>query len=337
MNSRINEIWTILGKTGNLREGIERIRYAEAGPAAIYIGYKTPEMFPVFSLSIPKKDLIRIASTTNYRSLRLDITADEIKKDNVFINLLLTEKELTGVFNILIDDFIYQLNNAEGHDEQVRVFFDHFFKWQKLFDDIPAGVLSEEARRGLFGELVFLKKWIENENSPEVCLNGWQGPDKAVHDFKYGMTAVEVKSTVSTSHQKLQINNERQLDDSHLNNLFVFYLSLDQRYTAGLTLENLIAEIYESMGNDYHLCRLLDLKLILSGYFEHNSEDYADTGYFIREARFFKVADGFPCIREHDLHAGIGEVKYTVSIDVLSSFETEEKTVFTILTQKANG
>lgn len=38
MNDRINEIWTILGKSVAVRDGIERVRYGADPHSALYLG-----------------------------------------------------------------------------------------------------------------------------------------------------------------------------------------------------------------------------------------------------------------------------------------------------------
>jgi len=333
MNDRITEIWAMLGKHRKPAEGIERIRYAAESPAALYLGFKTPEMFPAFSLSVPRKYLKRSLSGTVYRNLRLDYTADEINKDHVFINLLLTRPELAEIFDILVGDFIARLEIVTDQQIQATMFLDHLNKWQALFDNISGEQLSEEAQRGLFGELTFLKKWIDHSADAGTCITGWLGPDKEVHDFKTGMTAVEVKTTVTTSHPKLQISNERQLDDNRLDQLFIFHAALEPRLSAGKTLPDIILEIQENIAHQPALAAAFSAKLALSGYFLHHSEHYSGRGYFIRSAGYYHVIDTFPRIVERDIMPGIGDVKYTVAVSILAPFLVNEETVFNKLLQ----
>lgn len=328
MNERIKEIWTILGKSVAVRDGIERVRYGADSPAALYLGYKTPEMFPAFSLSVPRKVISRPPAGAVYRNLRLDFTADEINKDNVFINLLLTQPDLTEEFDILVGDFISHLETVTDQQRQATIFLDHFLKWQSLFEDFSGAHLSGEAQRGLFGELAFLKKWLQTGSSPETCISGWLGPASEDHDFKAGMTAVEVKTSLPATHQKLHISNERQLDDTGLDQLFVFHLTLEPRISAGQTLPEIIGDIMTLLANRRALTTAFTAKLTLSGYLPHQTSHYTENGYIMRTTRYYQVNENFPRICERDINSGVGDVKYTIAASALSSYEVAEDAVF---------
>lgn len=285
-------------------------------------------MFPAFSLSVPRKAISRPLSGTTYRNLRLDFTADDINKDNVFINLLLTQTDLTEMFDILIGDFISHLETVTDQQRQATIFLDRFLKWQSLFEDFSSAHLSGEAQRGLFGELAFLKKWLQTGSSPETCISGWVGPASEDHDFKAGMTAVEVKTSLPATHQKLHISNERQLDNTGLDQLFVYHLTLEPRISAGQTLPEIIGDIMTLLANRLSLTAAFTAKLTLSGYLPHQTSHYTENGYIMRTRKYYQVNENFPRICESDIMNGVGDVKYTVAASGLAPFEVAEETVF---------
>ena len=85
--------------------------------------------------------------------------------------------------------------------------------WQVLFERVPAEGLSEEAQRGLFGELAVLENLCLAELDKSEAVSSWTGPDAAHQDFKIGGAAVEVKTTLATRHARISITNEKQLDE----------------------------------------------------------------------------------------------------------------------------
>jgi hypothetical protein len=151
------------------------------------------------------------------------------------------------------------------------------------------------------------------------------------------MYAIEVKSTLLTSHQKIQISSEYQLDESGLDDLFLFCLSMDERKGGGQTLPELVGVLKDQLNDDFNALRLFNLKLAAAGWYDHHTSNYVNTGWLISTETFYKVADDFPRIRKSDIRPGTGNVKYTVSKDMLTSFEITDDSVFSKITNLTHG
>jgi hypothetical protein len=185
--------------------------------------------------------------------------------------------------------------------------------------------LGPEKRRGLFGELYFLKEVLLNELGKE-SLKYWVGPDQAIHDVEIGECAVEIKTTASNKSQVIHISNERQLDDDGYGNLFLYQISLTARKNVHPSLVDLIEEIREILKDDGTKIIEFHNSLIKSGYIELHKDLYLSEGYHIEEVNVYRVSEGFPRILGSDLKDGIGGLKYTVDTSSIQKFkkETEE-------------
>ena len=165
------------------------------------------------------------------------------------------------------------------------------------------------------------------------CLvSSWVGVSKEVRDFQMQDWAVEVKTTHGNNHQKIHINSERQLDNTHIENLYLFHLSLEQVQETGETLNELINNVLQTLESDSIALYRFKTKLYEAGYFEHHYHLYNAIGYFIRNNTFYKVENDFPRIKEDDLRSGVGDVKYSIVLSLLENYiQTEELRFFGIV------
>lgn len=71
-----------------------------------------------------------------------------------------------------------------------------------------------------------------------------------LRDFQGKDWAVEVKTTSTNNPQFLLINGERQLDDSMIDNLFLFHCSVEVSKSSGETLPERVKEIKDMLSSD---------------------------------------------------------------------------------------
>jgi hypothetical protein len=174
--------------------------------------------------------------------------------------------------------------------------------------------LSEDAQRGLYGELFFLKQHlIPATNDFVFAISAWTGPRNRQHDFQFASAAVEVKTSGAKQHQKLLIASEQQLDDALVDNLFLFHLSLSSVDNHADTLVAIVAELRNAFVG-FSAASIFEMSLIQRGYLETQSWRYQRTGYVIRESNVFRVAGDFPRLTERDLATGVGDVTYSISV-----------------------
>lgn len=95
-------------------------------------------------------------------------------------------------------------------------------RWQDLLR--PAPSLSREAEVGLIGELIVLKAMCD-VRGPKRALEAWTGPLGEAHDFRFGSTELEVKTTQG-EHRRHVISSDTQLVPSPGCDLYVMSVQL---------------------------------------------------------------------------------------------------------------
>ncbi len=119
------------------------------------------------------------------------------------------------VFSAMVENLFQCLNSCKTEAQIVRPFLERLAAWQQFFQKNGFTGLGEEAQRGLYGELYFIKKHLLSipKHFAEE-MSGWTGSKRRQHDFQFGETVIEVKTCISKQHQKLQISSEQQLDET---------------------------------------------------------------------------------------------------------------------------
>ncbi len=238
------------------------------------------------------------------------------------LELALTDPRFTDIFSALAADVIDATTSLADEQAAVSEFVNRLRRWQRFLEESGLRGLSPERQRGLFAEMWITRDLLDHLE-PSVVVNAWTGPDRASHDFQFGSCALEVKGTAAKQHQLLHIVSERQLDDTGLDALFLFHLSLDVHRGAGETLPELVDELRKRLRKTA-VAQILEAKLVQAGYLEQQRSLYVDPGYTPRESNLFQVRQGFPRIVERDLAPGVGDVHYSISVAECKHFTVEQ-------------
>ena len=249
-------------------------------------------------------------------------------RGRVRIRLEETQRGFDDLFRQLRDDIVTSILPCRDEGQVFETLRARLAHWQRFMESAGDG-LTPTRQLGLFGELRFLSALIGSGCSQSKTLDGWQGPYSANHDFMFGLTAVEVKSTAGNNDSKIAISNERQLDDTGVDRLFLCHLSFDRRDHAGQTLPALIEEIRTSL--EYSLQIVFGDRLLAAGYHPSQANLYRDVGYTERRATYYRVAGLFPRVVPADLKLGVHEVGYSVELSGAAPFLVPAKTVVTAI------
>jgi hypothetical protein len=157
-----------------------------------------------------------------------------------------------------------------------------------------------------------------------LAVSSWKGPSAAQQDYQLPGCAIEVKTTGTKQPQRLTINSERQLDDTGISALFLFYLSVDSREGSGESLNMLVDAIRAALVSDFAARVMFDDRLIEAGYLDLHRPLYDKTGYTVRTAKAFRVNEGFPRIVEADLKVGVGDVHYSIAVTSCMPFAVSD-------------
>ncbi len=161
-------------------------------------------------------------------------------------------------------------------------------RWKSFLARANPRRLTGIELQGLFGELVMLEHFLREK--PD-SLDNWRGPSGALHDFRCGDAAVEVKTTCSPSRTVVRINGLDQLDPAAAGGeLFLAVIQLDHDDPEGDSVPTVIDRIVALLVDE----ELLGKKLQAIGYDERDREHYLKSRYKVRSANVYQVRDEFP-------------------------------------------
>ena len=233
----------------------------------------------------------------------------------------LKEVRFADVFTALTEDLVRRVTVAGDSAAQARAFLGQLARWQKFLSATFEG-LSEEAQRGLWGELYFLREHLLPKIGVAV-VHCWKGGERAHQDFQFESSAVEVKTTLAKQPQVVRITSERQLDDSAWDVLFLNVIALDVRDGGGETLPTMIASLRSKFASDAVALEQFEDELLAIGYHDSHAARYADHGYTVRAVGFFRVGPKFPNLVEADMPAGVGDANYALSVAACEPFRVD--------------
>lgn len=324
----INEIWIQQENDAEFTSGIMLRGFSPA----IFIGLKSPGKYRCLGASV--NDSLVIDLMPYNRLMDLEVTLEPHPRDvrRKLLIFKLINSAHNDIFCTLCEDLINSARSITDESMLVKVMLNRFANWDGLFKKNAGDWLSLEGQRGLWGELYCLRLFLEfDEKDSFLKVTTWVGCEGKVRDFQYGKCALEVKTTCGNNHQRIIINGDRQLDPTHLENLYLFHISLEVLSNAGQTLPSLVAEIRHLLHSNTAALNRFNAKLLFSYYRAEDEVHYSDTGYIIRDAEFFEVQGDFPRIQEAELRPGIGDVKYSILISSCQAYITDSFSVFTNL------
>lgn len=290
----------------------------------MFIGVKAPGILRTFILEIPKDNvpLPDIISVSRGLHFTVQITGDELLSDHASLILSSSAAGYNEIFASIAEDLYSKLHALTKKREVVAGFLSRVRLWQVFFEKQGDEGLSEEAQRGLYGELRLLKDHVlPSATNLEKAVLSWTGPRSRQHDFQFGSASVEVKTSASKQHQKLQIASEQQLDETAVEKLYLYYLSVALIENGPDTLPALVDVIQSGLSLHAGALSEFNNLLIEAGYIDTQRNKYENFGYSTRESAVFLVEKDFPRIRENEIRAGVGDVKYSISVAQCRNYE----------------
>lgn len=332
----LDEIWA------SLEEGVTVGPAGQALARRIHPDSPRDIRLAVDALSNARMLLVRVASSALDSSLEFpgasgfELRHVPLPGDGsrmITLGVVLTRPDHADVFTSLVEDISRRVAAADSDRMAVLELIARLRRWQSFLQRHEPEGLSLEERRGLYGELWFLRQHLLLQLDPGVAVRSWAGPKAANHDFQLQNCAVEVKTSVGKMHQFLHIASERQLDATGAGALMLFHLSLDERTGQGETLVDIVSDLRSRVGSDPVAAEELDSRLVDAGYLDTQAYRYSAVAYEPRDSSFFKVAGQFPRITEGNLLPGVGDVRYTISLAACHPFVMTEQDALALIVQ----
>lgn len=329
-NNHVAEIWEVLEEEKNV--GLVKRLYSSDVPFHIYGTFQYPERYYGVAFTFSNDIRIDVSSFSNLRELKVMLLNDSSFINSSLLIIQLLHPSSRDIFASLCESLIQSVVKLNTEQKIIRTVINQLEKWKTLFEKNNSTGLTSAEQQGLYGELHFLQKFLfKPDTAPYDALHTWVGVDKALRDFQGSNWAVEVKTTSTNNPQKAIINGERQLDDTLLENLFLFHLSVEVSNGTGQTLCQKIAIIREVLKNDMPALSLFNAKLFEAGYLDKHELLYEDRFYQVRNVNYYKIENEFPRIKENELRGGVSDVKYSIILAMCDEFLISESQVFNVI------
>jgi len=244
------------------------------------------------------------------------VTLDVPMQNTQHIRLYLDHRENKDIFVTVCADLIRSLNGCLTNEIRKDEIASFLARWSAFFEKHGQEGLSLEKQQGLYGELWWLRKMLQEGIEPAVAVNSWKGCRRNYHDFETNGNAVEVKTTMSKEPRKIQINNERQLNERGLKSLFLFVLTLGTS-DIGETL----SELVDFLGHCFSgkpAAYTFENSLREAGYLVIHRNIYT-RNYTTISDEMFCVREAFPRITI--IPQGLGDLHYTLVLAACRPFE----------------
>lgn len=325
MSSSFADIWTeIEQEAANSRKPHFLVRRViPESSLDAFIGTEFPGGRRVFALEVSLPALDKLEDLPAFKGLEVskrDSVANRKDKADLLITLKATR--FADVFAVLIEDLATELNPINDENDALAIIITRLIKWQELIESDAHEGLSEEAARGLYGELYILATHLLPTQGTRAIF-GWKGFGAEQQDYYFGHDAIEVKTTKAKQHQKLNIASERQLDGSTFNHLFLYHLSIAELPGNEKTLPKIVEHIRKIAREDSKALNYFEDALFQAGYLDTQSGLYETVGYEVREENLFLVVDNFPRILEKELRSGVGDVTYSINVAECKHYKVE--------------
>jgi hypothetical protein len=325
---KIKQIWDELENDNSIVNGLLVRRFSGSVLPDVFVALQQPEKMYCIVVSISQNIDIDISAFVNLQEINVSILNGSLHPNKNTLVFKLVNVLHKDIFAVLCEDLVTSISLEQNEKKVVQTLLNRFEKWKSLFTKFASQGLSSEEQRGLYGELYFLRKYLSTYSNFFNVVNAWVGTTKEARDFQYNSWALEVKTTLGNNHQKVHISNERQLDNTHLQALFLYHISLELAQESGETLNQIISSINTILEVDLISKNRFKAKLYEVGYFEHQASLYDNIGYHIRQDNFYLVENEFPRIQEGEIRSGVGDVKYSIILSQCQDYLQTEEQVF---------
>lgn len=263
----------------------------------------------------------------DFKGVHKENLSIEYFREKNLIVLQLADIDFNDLFDDLILSLYHGIKSFKLVDEYSNHFIQAFYRWSEFFEDKKTDLLSEEAIKGIMGELLILKMLITAPGRPEInsLLNAWTGLYDKGNDFELESKNLEVKAKSPTG-LDVKISSEFQLEIQPGKGLELFVVSLLSDFTEGTHIRDLILEIknlvQESSGDNAILWKALSQKNITA----KNLGQY-DRYRFkpINWVSYNCAAEDFPKLSRLNIPKAISGLKYTLRTNLLASFIIEQR------------
>lgn len=312
--SDLKEKWNLISDA-EVKNGYKSLRLPPECTAEIYIAMN----------NMSKRCLILylpVSHDVDINLIELDKITIEQYHNPDYLILTLLDNEYLDIF----DDFIISLYNSIKDITDVgtylNIFIQTLHKWTQFFEESQDHKLTKEQVKGMFGELVVLKRLIQNADSFNIndMLESWEGPYDRAHDFVLDDKDIEVK-TKYASKLYVQISSEFQLEYIPGKALELLVISVEEDPVNGSSIKELVDDIRNIianvLGDSSVLLRAIGQKrLTLNNIHEYNNFRFR----LINQYTYDCISPDFPKITTSTVPISINNIRYNLYLSGINEF-----------------
>jgi len=242
------------------------------------------------------------------------------------------------IFQRLCRDIVSATTTATNEAEALALCLNRTWRWHHLLRGGGDTRLSVDEQKGLAGELLVIERHLLSCLTPRSILESWRGPLDAPKDFEIGRICVEAKARRGAATPHIAISSADQLDISGVDELFLYVVDVDQApadTASSFTITDLAGRVRDRLlSTDASVSENLDRLLSAAGF--EWSDDYSDTQFVEGSSQLFRVTEDFPRISSSALASGIGNVRYSISLQDCVPFAIDSNGLVDALRARLN-
>ena len=326
-HNNISSLWEIMSQEKSV--GLVKRLLPNNSPLKVFATYKHPENICGIAFSCDSKLKLSIDSFYNLKELSVQLFLDTSYQPNRLLTIQLFSDANKDIFAYLCGNLIETIEKCETEAKAIKLVLNRLEKWKTMFSKGASDGLSITEQQGLYGELMYLHKLaLRGIFSYIDTLKIWVGADKAMRDFQGKDWAVEAKTISINNADQITINGERQLDETLLDKLYLYHLSVEASRMNGQTLNDKVDELRSLFSDDKAALNIFNAKLMEAGYFDHHRELYRERCYKIRKESIYVIDDSFPRIKESELRDGVSNTVYSINVSTCAEYMVSESEHF---------
>ena len=327
MHNNISSLWEIMSQEKSV--GLVKRLLPSSSPLKVFATYKYPENICGIAFSCDSKLKLSIDSFCNLKELSVQLFLDTSYQPNRLLTIQLFSDANKDIFAYLCGNLIETIEKYETEAKAIKLVLNRLEKWKTMFSKGASDGLSITEQQGLYGELMYLHKLVLRGIFSYIdTLKIWVGADKAMRDFQGKDWAVEAKTISINNADQITINGERQLDETLLDKLYLYHLSVEASRMNGQTLNDKVDELRRLFSDDKAALNVFNAKLMEAGYFDHHRDLYKERCYKIRKESIYVIDDSFPRIKESELRDGVSNTVYSINVSTCAEYMVSESEHF---------
>jgi len=249
---------------------------------------------------------------------KLENTDFKYLDNQVFIEL--KNERFREQYDLWIISLHSKLKTHTNLKEVIKQFNIEIKKFIALFMKVKK--LSREKARGFYGELLELKRQLEENNDQKKALNGWHRPAPANQDFEYEDYSLEIK-TIGRTSSTIKIASEYQLSSLGKKQLKLKISKID---LIEKSLDDSIGKLYTDIKDSLEeaLSVLFEIKCAEDTFCKYLGPELMPLDYKLNEIEhcFYNVdQEKFPRINKDNIDSGISNVKYELDLSAIEDFK----------------